>query len=171
MSPQKAPGSSLPRDQINHVWIQILWPQIGVFRFSEPVSTSGGIRTGGHVCVMCLALCPAYGSARWQVAGEVRAFQEVDASAHLRCSPGAQNDHPSCGLGGTGSYSCFGPLFRTGTIGIPWAVGGQVGFPFPRCIFLYLAHSWAIWKCNIAVTSSRKTQSLNNLTCHHHPSW
>lgn len=80
------------------------------------------------MCVTCLALCLAYGSPRWQVAVEVRAFQGVDAYAHLRCSPRAQNDIPLCGLGGIGSYSCFVPLSRTGTICIPWAVGGQVGF-------------------------------------------
>lgn len=81
---------------------------------------------------MCLALCLAYSSARWQVAVVVRAFQGVDASAHLRCSPRPQNNDPSCGLGRTGSHSCFGPLSSTGSICIPWAVGGQVGFYIPK---------------------------------------
>lgn len=99
---------------------------------SASVSTSGGIRIYGHVCVVCLALCPAYGSARWQVAVEVRAFQGVDAYAHLRCSPWTQINDLLWGLGGTESYSCFGRLSRTGTIYIPWAVGGQVGFYIPK---------------------------------------
>ena len=44
----------------------------------------------------------------------------------------------NCGLGGTGSFNYFCPLSRTGTICVPWAVGGQMGFYIPK---LYISLS------------------------------